>query len=361
MPLIMLEEGLMLSVNIGILGYGYMGKWHHDKIEMLEDARVTSACDINPARLQEARLRKLKTYSNVESFLNDDLDLVIVATPNNLHKQLSIQALKARKNVLCEKPVTLNTTQLDEVLDVAAQSGKNFTTHFNRRWDVDYLVICEAIKKGYIGETFSIESRVLGERGAMFGWRADPEFGGGMLLDWGPHLIDQILTLNHGNKVKTIFAQIRSVLTPHVDDYCKLELLFQNGLSAHIEMGTFSLTKLPRWFAYGNHGTMKLNDFSGKTGEILTIKTNGDYLDSSNEVGVIGPSRTLNPLSRDRIERIDLPEIQAESLAFYNNLLNVIKGREDSVVSYQDLRRCMLVIDAAFQSGKVHCSLDVDI
>jgi scyllo-inositol 2-dehydrogenase (NADP+) len=349
-----------LPIKVGILGYGYMGKWHHNHIDAIEGACVTEACDILPERLDEAKQRGLKICSDATELLADNLDLVIVATPNNLHKQLSIQALRAGRNVLCEKPVTMNVAQLDEVLDAAADSGMLFTTHQNRRWDMDYLVICEAIQKGTIGKPITIESRVMGERGIMFGWRGEPEFGGGMLLDWGPHLVDQLLTLNRGNKVKTVFAQVRSILTPHVDDYCILELLFQNGMNAHVELGTFSLVKQPRWFVYGDKGTLMVENFTGKSGEIAKIKVNGsqqfEFQDNST-----GPSRTLKPLSPECIEKCNLPELQGNAYAFYDNLFLAIQGREDLTVSHQDMRRCMQVIDSAFQSSKEQRSLDVDI
>ena len=80
--------------------------------------------------------------TNVDALLADDtVDAVVVATPNDSHKELVIKALKAGKHVICEKPVDVTVEAFDEMCAAAEESGKLFTVHQNRRWDVDFLAM----------------------------------------------------------------------------------------------------------------------------------------------------------------------------------------------------------------------------
>ena len=106
---------------------------------------------------------------------------------------MAIAALEAGKNVICEKPVALSSEDLAEMIAASEKAGKLFTVHQNRRWDRDFRMIMNTLKAGKIGSPYTIESRVHGQNGVMHGWRAYKVAGGGMLLDWGVHMIDQLL------------------------------------------------------------------------------------------------------------------------------------------------------------------------
>lgn len=350
-----------MAVKVGILGYGYMGKWHHNKISTMQGIEVVSACDIAPEKLDEARAKGLRTTEDRAAFLNDpEIDLVVITTPNQFHMPYSIEALRAGKTVMSEKPVTLTVAELDQILEVAKETGNTFTVHQNRRWDTDYMLVRKILQEGTIGKPVSIETRVLGERGVVFGWRADPEYGGGMLYDWGVHLIDQILMLYPEKKVKTVFAQLHKVLTPTVDDYFKIELVFEDGLTSHVEVGTFALQRLPRWFVYADNGTLKLDDFTGKTGGMARIREREDE-EAFEKAEVTGASRTMAPLSPDRFENVPLPEAWEEPYALYEALIASVEGRGSVAVDPYTVRRTMQVVEAAFESSRLNQSLSVDI
>ena len=128
-------------VKVGIIGFGYMGNFHLNKFAKMDGVEVVSAYDIDEDRLSDARESKLNAFDDLEKFLASDMDLVVVATPNDVHAELSIAALNAGKHVLCEKPATMTVQELQDVLACALQNDRIFTTHQNRRWDKDYLVV----------------------------------------------------------------------------------------------------------------------------------------------------------------------------------------------------------------------------
>ena len=346
------EESIMQTVRAGIIGFGYMGHYHLNKALATDGLEVVAAYDINEEKLQDARENGLTAYDSLDAFLaNPEISLVFICTPNNVHAQLAIAALKAGKNVMCEKPVTMNSQELEQVIAVAEQVGKIFTVHQNRRWNGDFLMVKKVVDEGTIGNITSIQSRVYGQRGVCFGWRADPVAGGGMLYDWGIHLIDQFLCMFEGHKVTSVYARLQSILTPAVEDSFEVQMIFDNGVCAKVQVGTFCLQDLPRWFVYGDRGTLRIDDFSGKTGGMARIKGQVQGFDSVFGKN-LGPSRTMAPLKPEYIETLPLPEVVEDTMEYHRNLAAAVRGDEKPYVTFQGMRRDMKIVDLAFESSR---------
>ncbi|MEY8421206.1 Gfo/Idh/MocA family oxidoreductase [Lachnospiraceae bacterium 38-14] len=339
-------------VKAGIIGFGYMGHFHLEKAKQFDSVKVVSAFDTSEEKLNDAKENGLETYQTLEDFLKSDIDLVVIATPNQWHEQYAIAAMKAGKNVMCEKPATMSVQELENIKKCCDETGRFFTVHQQRRWDPDYRAVCDVVRSGEIGKVTTIESRVLGERGVCFGWRADPESGGGMLYDWGVHLIDQILQLYSGETVVSVYARILSVLTPAVDDFFEITLMLSNGVCAKISVGTFALQKLPRWFVFADRGTMKLDDFSGTTGGVARIKREVKGFDSVVGQKVLGPSRTMAPLQPEYIENLDIPVKEDETLEYWKNLIQAAEGKAKPYVTTEQIMRQMKIVEAAFESAE---------
>lgn len=193
--------------RIAIIGLGGMGTWHLNELETMDAPEVAGIWDIKEERRAYARSRNVFVYDSLDALLADEsVDLVLIATPNDLHRPLAIQAMEAGKNVICEKPVTINSADLQTMMEASERTGKFLTVHQNRRWDEDFLTIKEILAEGKLGPVFRIESRVHGAHGIPGDWRQEPEKGGGMILDWGVHLLDQVLLLYPDAKVETVYA-----------------------------------------------------------------------------------------------------------------------------------------------------------
>lgn len=348
-------------VKTGIIGYGYMGHFHLEKIKGVPQAEVTGVFDTDQEKLKQAESDGLRSFAALEDFLRSDMELVIIATPNQWHARYAIAAMQAGKHVMCEKPAVMTVKEMEQVMQCARETGKIFTVHQQRRWDPDFRIVCDVVRSGNIGNVTTIESRVLGERGVCFGWRADPASGGGMLYDWGAHLIDQILQLYPDEKVNSIYARIRSVLTPAVDDFFELVMLLGNGVCAKISVGTFALQKLPRWFVFGDRGTMKLDDFTGRSGGIARIKGEVKGFESVADQPGPGPSRTMAPLRADQTEPLDMPAVNHREMAYWENLIRAVRGLEEPYVTPEQILRQIRIIEAAFDSAKRNEVLKVSI
>ena len=225
--------------------------------------RVKGIYDINPDRMKAAEDKGYATYPSLEAMLSDpEIDIVLVAVYNNFHKEVSIKAMRAGKHVLCEKPVTMNSDELREIMEVAKETGKVFTIDQNRRVNKDYVAMRNALATGAIGKPYFIETRVEGSRGMPEGWRCNKAQGGGMMLDWGVHLIDQMLYL-FDEKVTSVYCKMFHIHYPEVDDNFRLQMTFESGLTAQVEVSTNNFILHPRWYVLCEGGTLQIDDWSG--------------------------------------------------------------------------------------------------
>ena len=236
-----------------LIGYGGMGRWHVEKLRTLPEFEIAGVYDILPERREAAVKDGLTAYDSLESLLADaSVELVTIATPNDLHRPIAIQAMAAGKHVISEKPVTLSSRDLQAMIDASRKYGRIFSVHQNRRWDEDFLIIKQIYDQNSLGRVFNIESRVHGSRGVPGDWRNTWLQGGGMILDWGVHLIDQMLQLIP-DEIDHVYCNVTHITNDEVDDGFGLTITFKTGKTAYIEVGTYNFIALPRFYMQSQH------------------------------------------------------------------------------------------------------------
>lgn len=345
-----------MKITMGIFGFGGMAYTHHYKwiVEEIPEITIKGVYDINPEREQLARESGLKVYPNAESLLADEeINLVLIATPNDFHKDYAIRSLRAGKHVLCEKPCMLCSEDLEEVLTVAKETGKIFTVHQNRRWDRDYLIVKRILESGEIGKPFFIESRVNGARGIPGDWRCEKKAGGGMMYDWGVHLIDQVLQI-FDCPITELYCQLFHLKYEEVDDNFKLFMKFENGACVMIEIGTFHLIAAPRWLMHCDEGSLKIEDWGSGADIVKELKTEIDW-QASVVYTAAGPTRTMaaRPENSTVEYHIDI-EAKKNNIKIYTMLIDAIKTGDYSKVAVKpdEVRRSTKVMEAAFRSAR---------
>lgn len=340
-----------MALKLGIIGYGYMGHWHLSNAPRVEGVSVVAAYDIDPEKVRLARAEGLTPFSSLQEFLSSDLfNTVLVSTPNDTHCALACAAMKAGKNVIVEKPVAMNAAQVDIMAETAKKCGVIFTVHQNRRWDKDYRIASEIIQSGELGRIYSVQSRLHGSRGAMFGWRAEPEHGGGMIYDWGVHFTDQIMNLFGFDSIKSVLCRMERVKTEAVEDYFFILYDLTNGMHVQMEIGTWILNHLPRWTILGDLGSAYINDFS-RSGRIIKIEKSAEH----SEAVVTGegtPTRTFAPRPADEVMEFELPDSPTDLREYYANLRDAVDGKCEPIVKPCQVRAVMHVLDCAFESAR---------
>ncbi len=337
-----------MKKRIAIVGYGGQGGWHGDHAMKSDVVELAGIYDINPAREEIARSKGVHVYPSLDAILADEtVDIVVCATPNDVHEDIVTRSLEAGKNVVCEKPVALTLLSLDRMIDAAKRSGKLFTVHQNRRWDVDFLGMKQIIEDGNIGEVISIESRVHGSRGIPSDWRAKKPYGGGMILDWGVHLIDQILLLIP-ERIVSVSCHCRYITTSEVDDGFGLSIAFEGGKTAYIEVGTYNFIALPRFYMQCKSGTALIADWREKA-KVVKCKYwhENDVLPVETAAGI---TKTMAPRDEITTDTYEVERPTSDVHDFYRNLVLAIDGEEEQLVKHSEVRRVLKVMEAAFAS-----------
>ena len=344
---------------LGIVGYGGMGSWHGNIVKDIDGLTVKGVYDIKPERGEIAKERGFQSYHSLEELLSDEeIDIVLVSTPNDLHKPIAIQAMRAGKNVVSEKPVTLSSADLAEMIRVSEETGVLFTVHQNRRWDEDFLTIKKIYDENLLGGVFRIESRVHGSRGIPGDWRQEKEHGGGMVLDWGVHLLDQILMMIPG-RLTRVYATLTNVTNTLVDDGFTAELTFECGIQALIEVGTSNFISLPRWYMLGQDGTAVIEDWN-LSGRIVRA-VGCDEKDITPVITAAGLTKTMAPRREDTIHTEKLPVVKSDIHDFYRNVCAAIKGEEEPKIKLPEVMRVMKLMEAIFSSARTGNAVEFEV
>ena len=341
--------------TLGVIGYGTMGSWHCENVrDRINGLEVVAVYDIDEKRRSKASEDGFTVYDNVDDFFNADINIVLVATPNNFHKYYSVLAMERGKNVVCEKPACMSEDELEEVISVSERTGMLYTVHQNRRFDIDYVIIKKLLDEKKLGELFMLESRLYSNRGfAKGGWKASYETGGGLLYDWGIHLLDQILCLIPEKPV-SVYAELHKVQMKEVDDVCSVIITFESGLTAKFICDLWCHIKEARWHVQGKNGTAIIYDWFGTEGKVIQALDVGEEKSSGCVYTYNGLSTSMysRPIQELNEITLPLPEKEPRWEEFYENVLQTIEKKTTQIVTKEQIRQDMKVLMAAFKSAK---------
>ena len=183
------------DIKVGVVGYGgafNMGRLHLQEMQKA-GMTPTAVAEIDPKRLGAARtdFPNIETYSSLAEMLKKSvIDFVTIITPHNTHARLSLQALKAGRHVVCEKPMALTTAECDTMIAAARKSGVMLSTYHNRHWDGFILHAVQHIRSGMIGDVVRVEAHMGLRNHPGNWWRTSKTISGGILYDWGVHLLE---------------------------------------------------------------------------------------------------------------------------------------------------------------------------
>ena len=212
---------------VAIIGCGRIANYaHFPALSKLENVRIKYACDIIIEKAKKAK----KDFPKVEKVILDyhdalvdkEVDTVFVLVPNYEHKRITIDALKAGKNVLCEKPIALNYKDALEMQKEAQKANKILNIGVNNRYNAAVNTIKKYVEDGTLGDIYHVESHFFTTRsipGLGGPFTTKEKSGGGVLIDWGVHLLDLIQYIVGHKKLKSVSASTSSVLAKNMKEY----------------------------------------------------------------------------------------------------------------------------------------------
>ena len=338
---------------VGIVGYGRIGAEHAGWLARAEGIVAIAADDPTPARLELAQQRGLKTYSHVEDLLGDaSIDVILVSTPTAMHHVDALAALSAGKHVMIEKPMALDRGQAAELIELAESKGRVLSVFHNRRWDIDYLAVKQAIEAGMFGKVINVESRI-GQWASCVGpaakewhptWRNEATYGGGGLYDWGSHFIDQLWRMMLPSRPVRVFAQLRgNVWTADCDDLARVCIDFDSGAVGLVEINTTTTRPLSRLHIDGTRGSAD-SPFS------LEFD-----LEKWSELEFVSADGVRGRLAKPPFGSEPQGRRQADGLnetAMWEQFAGAVRGDGEPAVTARSVLPTMALLDAARESSR---------
>lgn len=353
------------EMKIAIIGFGGMGSYHEGTIipryneyarsleKAEESIEVCGTYDISSERQDFAAKKGLNVFKNIEDVWADkSIEAVLIATPNDLHLPYAIEAAKHGKNIISEKPAGLHSGEVEEMYAAAKKYGVVFTPHQNRRWDKDFLSVKNIYDNSITGSVYRIESRVMGSHGIPGAWRRVDKQGGGMMLDWGVHLIDQMLQMVKEH-FKSVLCDYSYIAGEEVDDGFDLEVEFESGLLYRIVVDTNTFIELPRWQVYGIDGTATVSDWRAENveGKIVCCRERVDV----NLKGVTAGNGLTKTMAARNVETVDIfpmKIVDASGTEFYENFVHAVRFGEPTTVKREEVLNVYKIMESAKLSAK---------
>ncbi len=327
------------DIKVGVIGYGgafNMGRHHLSEMRMAGMTPV-AVCEIDPARLQvaEADFPGIETYTKVEQMLKkSDVNLVAIITPHNTHASLGVKCLNAGKSVVCEKPLAITTAECDRMIAVAKARKCVISTYHNRHWDGCILKALDVIGSGAIGSPFRIDAQMGGFGKPADWWRSSKSISGGILYDWGVHLLEYSLQILSGDKIGEVCGVAHSghwaeeTVWKHDtnEDEAFTLVRFKSGRFLTLCMSSLNTLPSRKWIEI--RGTKGSYAFDGGTWEMVTFNERKEKTVTSGN----------NPAS--------------EGYKLYQNIADHLVKGEKLVISGEWARRPIHILDLANQSAR---------
>ncbi len=254
-------------VKIGIVGFGKMAELCHLPALRKAGWIVESVLDVTPARRAAAESFGVPhVFETLDEFVDSGVRAAVVA-PHTSVRLGVVEALAGRGiPMLIEKPLAMTAPEARKICEVCEQAGVLCSVFHNRRWDADFLRVSQVVESGFVGSVLRVENRLFEcEPATRFGtpefnqsWRVTAGLGGGSMLDWGPHLLDQVLTLmRQAGPVVNVLGEVRHVRHGDADDHFMIDLLFENGARALVgKSDVCPVGPGGKWLVVGDRGSL---------------------------------------------------------------------------------------------------------
>lgn len=245
-------------IKTAIVGFGYSGKVFH--APFLEANKKFRLCRVLERRSDTSRTIYpwIDVVKDLDGIINDpEIELVIITTPNISHFEIADAIIKAGKNVIVEKPITLTYSEAQTLIEAAEKRKVILSVFHNRRWDGDFMTVNMIIENNLLGEVVEFESHFDRFRNYFKpnSWRESDLPGAGILYDLGPHLIDQALLLF--GRPESLIADVRIQRDGGAADD-NFEIILNYGrLKVTLKAGMLVKGKTPRFIVYGTEGSFR--------------------------------------------------------------------------------------------------------
>ncbi len=346
----------MQQINVALSSYGMSGVvFHGPMLESHPGFKISKILERN-RNVSSGKHPGAEIVRDFNAILNDqDIELVIVNTPDHLNFEVTRRVIEAGKHAVVEKPFTLKTEDADHLINLARKKGVLLTVYQNRRWDSNFLTVQEIIKQGKLGRLVDFESHFDRYRNYIQDSWKNQSNGTGTLYNLGSHLVDQILHLF--GMPERLFCDSRMLRDEaKTDDSFDLFMHYPE-FKCLVRSSYLVREPGPRFILHGTEGSyLKWGDDPQeealKSGMIPTLDTWVEEPESA--WGKINSNFNGFHLHGS------YPTIPGNYMGFYDNIYEVIRHNAPLAVTPQQARDVIRVIEAAYESSRIGQVITLD-
>jgi predicted dehydrogenase len=332
------------TVRVGLIGYGYAGKTFHAPLIQSVAGLQLTIVGSSKRETVLADLPGVVVCSNMEEVAtHPQVDLLVVASPNESHYPLAAAALHAGKNVVVDKPFTIKLADARALVQLAEERGRLLSVFHNRRWDSEVLATKAIVESGALGDISHFETHIDRFRPQVRQrWREQSGPGAGLWFDLGPHLIDQTVQLfGLPETINASFAVLRK--GGETDDWAHVQL---NYKSLRVILHTSLLVSVggPRSVLHGTLGSWAKFGADVQEKQLVAgIRPGSPGFGEDPDPGILYEGAT------GQQRKIPAPAVNQAD--YYVGIRNALWGNQPNPVPPEQASAVMSMLDTSFQSG----------
>lgn len=337
-------------INVGLVGFGFAGRiFHAPVIRGVSGLRLAAVVQRHGSDAAEIYPEVRVVQSPNDLLAINDIELIVVATPNPSHFEIARQALQSGRHVVVDKPITTTCDEAIQLAQLAEEKGRLLSVYQNRRWDGDFITVKELIEGGTLGRLVFYESHFDRYRPQIKpeAWRERDEPGSGILFDLGVHLIDQAMNLF--GRPQAVQADLRMERDgSKVDDAFDV-VLHYDRMRALLRATMLAAAAGPRFAIHGTRGSFTSQRLDPQEDALRR----GEY-PHNHTWGAVAKQHWghLLTLEGDRMTEHALPTQHGDYRGFYENVRDAILGRAPLAVTPAQAIDVIRVIELAGESSR---------
>lgn len=353
-------------IRTAVLGFGLAGKvFHCPFVAAVPGLELTAIVQRRGDEAAQAYPTARILRSAEEAFADPDIDLIVVATPNETHFDLASQALQAGKHVVVDKPITSSAQSARALAELARDRRRLLAPFHNRRWDGDFLTVRKLIHDNSLGRVVEIVSRFDRYRPLQRPntWKEAATASTGLLYDLGPHLVDQALAL-YGPPARLActlrYDRDRTDIDDAFDLILYYDLPYGRALRYACHATMLAAEPSPRFLVNGTLGTYRKYGVDPQEPTLVNSARRPPRLDSPESEttpwlpepeSAWGTVTVTTELSQTpEVVRSHFPTVAGDYRQFYANVRDAILGKAQLAVTAEDGYRTLRLLDLARQS-----------
>jgi predicted dehydrogenase len=359
------------EIGVAVIGFGLAGKvFHAPFVSAVPGLRLEAIVQRNGDEAAKA-YPNVRILRSVQEALRDSaVQLIVVATPNETHFDLAKQALLAGKHVVIDKPFAATSAEAGELKELAEKQGVVLVPFHNRRWDGDFLTVRKLLAEEAVGRLVTYEShmdrfRPLPRENT---WKEGTGAANGLLMDLGPHLVDQALAL-FGAPVGITASVRKDRDKTDIEDAFDITLEYPgysgHGLRAHCRSSMLACDAAPRFVLHGTKGSFKKYGLDQQEptlvggGAKVPRVGEGEWLaDPESQWGAL----TVAPVLADPVmlAHTKVKTELGDYRLYYANVRDAINGVAKLAVTAEDGYRVVKLLEMARESSAAGKTLKVE-